>query len=97
MRRFPERLVRLIREREPRESGHATKNRARLDLVWEDVVSIAETADWWTKERDELVPGDHKYRMIGRDTHGRRMYTAGKEMILDGEAVWFIITIHEAK
>lgn len=96
MRRFPEKLLARIRSLPHQETRHAAENKMLLGLSDEDVVSIAETAEWWQTNKDEKRPGKYKYEMIGRDTYGRRMYTAGKEMTLDGEEIWFIVTIHEA-
>jgi hypothetical protein len=96
VRRFPERLVRIIQEQTIQSSEHALTERERLDLAEEDVASIARTTEWWQPNKDPKVPGGYLYEMTGRDTQGRRMYTAGKEIIYDGEPTWYIITIHEA-
>ena len=96
MRRFPERLLRLIRTSSHRETEHAFSEMERLGLDETDVSSVAETAEWWQRNKDGRRPGESLYEMIGRDTSGWRLYTAGKETIYDGETVWLIITIHEA-
>lgn len=96
MAEFPRRLLATIRAAPPRATTHATEEIDRLALGWLDLMAVAETAEWWQSNRDEARPSKYKHEMIGRDTHGRRLYTAGKEIEHRGEKAWLVITIHEA-
>ena len=93
---FPERLLALIRQREGRYTTHAKNEAVRRCLDWPDVESVAASVSWWQSNRDEVVSGGYKYEMIGRDTYGRKRYSAGKEIEYYGERIWLVITIHEA-
>lgn len=78
---------------------HAQLDAIRLDLYWEDVIEVARTGDDWKREKDdhyEAVDG-WKDSISGRDTHGRKLYLAGKKVYFDGELLWYVITFHEAK
>lgn len=50
------------------------------------------------RERDELGNAIHgmKYVILGRDTHGRPFYTAGKMLRSQRGRLYFFITAHQA-
>jgi len=84
-------------EREPGFwSNHSADNADRLDLDWTDVLSIVSSPEFIKKERDSFAMDGYKYAMIGPDTRGRRLYTAGKVVEYASENFWRVITIHEA-
>ena len=52
----------------------------------------------YKRERDELGNAIHgmKYVILGRDTHGRRLYTVGKMLRAQRGRLYFFITAHQA-
>ncbi len=60
--------------------------------------SIVSAARIQKKEKDELKEAIHgvKYVILGRDTHGRPFYTAGKVVKGIGGRLYFFISAHTA-
>jgi hypothetical protein len=81
---------------------YSSKVRALIEEGWFDeadlVCCVLSASRIHKKERDELRQsrGNLKYVIVGRDTHGRPFYTAGK--ILSGARgqLYFYITAHQA-
>ena len=94
---IPPELVALIERCEGEWSDHALDGAERLGLHWEDVAAVARSSESWKRTRDPRRPEGHVDAMIGRDTCGRRIYMAGKVRTRAGEALWYVITIHEAE
>jgi hypothetical protein len=91
-----QRVLSLVKAACGRVTDHAADEMDRLDLTWEDVVSVVATASRHHAARDEKKPSRLKDSFVGRDTSGRRMYIAGKEIRRDGTATWLVITFHES-
>ena len=93
---IPPELVAVIEAYEGEWSDHALDGADRLELHWEDVVSVAQSSEDWKRTRDTRGVGSYVDAMVGRDTYGRRIYMAGKVRTRADEALWYVITIHEA-
>lgn len=78
-------------------TNEANRHRLRLGLEWADVVEVARTSDSWkraTDEKGQALDG-FKDAVTGRDRRGRPLYLAGKQVYLEGEVRWHVITFHE--
>ncbi|MBI4872600.1 MAG: hypothetical protein HY814_13650 [Candidatus Riflebacteria bacterium] len=62
------------------------------------MVAVARTAATWKRTKDDRKQAADGWidAVTGRDTYGRRMYLAGKQVYFDGECCWHVITFHEA-
>jgi hypothetical protein len=78
-------------------SSKAVAQYLRYGYTDEDCAEIARTGYLHKKEVDDRSISDHKWTLIGFDTHGRSTYMAGKVVIRSGEKTWFVITIHPAR
>ena len=94
---LPPEVLDEIEAREGAWSFYSSDNRLRLSAVWEDVIEVARTSDWWKRETDDhhVAIDGWKDSMTGCDTHGRRIYLTGKWVYYRGERRWFVITYHE--
>lgn len=90
-----EHVLALVRGAEGRYSDHALDDVERLGLTWDDVVAVLETATKHHRENDETKETKWTDSFVGRDTHGRLMYIAGKELERRDGKIWFVITFHE--
>lgn len=96
MRSLPVSVKRVIGQGDGFWSEHAAADADRLQLTWDDVVSVADTAESVKRERDSTAVDGYRYAVVGRDTGDSRIYMAGKVVIYDDERYWRVITIHEA-
>jgi SH3-like domain-containing protein len=94
---LPPEVVAVIESCEGEWSDHALDGAEQLGLHWEDVVSVAQTSEGWKRTRDPRGAGSYVDAALGRDTRGRRIYMAGKVRTRAAEALWYVITIHEAE
>ena len=74
-------------------------NDDRLALCWEDVISVARSAETWKREVDELGKAIDGWKdtVTGKDSRGRSMYMTGKRMRDGEDRYWYVITIHESR
>lgn len=89
-------LLKLVESAQGQYTTHASTEMERLDLYWEDVLEAVRTADTVGKSRDAMVGHGHVYDVTGRDTRGRTVYLAGKEIKKNDQRQWLVITFHEA-
>ncbi|MBI2945183.1 MAG: hypothetical protein HYY25_13390 [Candidatus Wallbacteria bacterium] len=95
--KLPPEVLRIIGAGEGVFSSEADQDVARLDIEWDDVVAVASSAEWRKRTRDAEGAAEYVEAVRGRDTHGRKLYTAGKPMQVEGEGTrWYVITIHES-
>jgi len=81
---------------------YSHKVRVLIEDGWFDeadlVHCVLSASRIYRKERDELRQSrdNLKYVIVGRDTHGRPFYTAGKILSGTQGQIYFYITAHQA-
>ena len=96
MRPIPPELLEIITRGRHRRTLEAETSMDSLGLREVDIVAVARSGRLRKKSRDRSLAGRYVWAIIGQDCSGRLCYMAGKVVSRDGEAIWKIITIHEA-
>ncbi len=94
---LPPEVLRILEAGEGVFSIKADHDAARLGILWRDIIAIAATAETRKRTGDSKGAAEYVEAVQGRDTHGRKLYMAGKPLNVEGEGVrWYVITVHEA-
>jgi len=79
-------------------SAHVNERLEAGEFDADDLEACVLSGTGQKTERDRLrcSVGNKVYAILGRDTHGRRFYTAGKILRNDG-LLYFFVTAHQAE
>ena len=91
-------IQQLVREDKYDWSSHVNERIDNGQFDQTDLEACIASGSVTKTERDRLrnSVGNTVYVIVGRDTHGRWFYTAGK-IVRDNGSIYFFITAHEAR